>query len=50
MTLVRTATEPCVNVRPCVFVRAAPRHDADVASWDTEDFLVAAPYFGKYGL
>jgi len=48
--LVRPATEPRVNVRPGALVRAAPCHDADVAPRDTEDFLVPAPYFGKYGL
>ena len=31
-------------------MRAAARHDADVASGDAVEFLVAAPYLGKYCL
>jgi hypothetical protein len=38
---VRAACEPSFNMRPGVLVGAAPRHDADVPSRNTIEFLVA---------
>ena len=50
MTSVRPDAKPRVDVRPGALVRTASCHNTDVPSGDTEEFLVAAPYFGKYGL
>ena len=49
-TLVRPAAKPSVDVRPGALVRPAPRHNTDVPSRDTEEFLVAASHFGEHGL
>jgi hypothetical protein len=50
MPSIRPAAKPRVDVRPGALVRAAPGHNTDVPSGDTEQFLVAAPNFGKHRL
>ena len=47
---VRAACEPSFNMRPGVFVGAAPRHDADVPSRNTIEFLVATPHLRQVSL